>query len=107
MEWSVVNSLTLNHSKCMYMILSCKRKQTEPPTPLLLDGQPLAQVTSFKYLGVILTNNLSLSEHVNSVCTRATKLLGLIFRAPLPELLSMYLLVSKFKLSTSIDMHLN
>ena len=79
-EWSVDNYLTLNQSKCKYMILSRKRKPTEPSTPLLLDGQPLAQVTSFKYLGVILTNNLSWSEHVNSVCIRATRLLGLIFR---------------------------
>ena len=62
------------------MVLSRKKKPTVPSTPLLLNGQPLAHVTSTKYLGVILTNNLTWSEHVNSVCTKATRILGLIFR---------------------------
>ena len=62
------------------MVLSHKKKPTVPSTPLLLNGQPLAHVTSTKYLGVILTNNLTWSEHVNSDCTKATRILGLIFR---------------------------
>ena len=79
-QWSFDNSLTLNHSKCKYMVLSRKKKPTVPSTPLLLNGQPLAHVTSIKYLGVILTNNVTLSEHVNSVCTKATRILDLIFQ---------------------------
>ena len=35
---------------------------------------------SFKYLGVTITNNLTWSHHINIVCTKARKMLGLIYR---------------------------
>ena len=75
-----MTSLRLLSGHQWYMVLSRKKKLTLPSTPLLLNGQPLSHVTSIKYLGVILTNNLTWSEHVNSVCMKATRILGRIFR---------------------------
>ena len=41
---------------------------------------PFARVYSFKYLGLILSCNLSWSSHINSVIKRAKRLVGLIYR---------------------------
>ena len=57
--WSCENSLTLNQSKCKFMLISCKRNPVVCLTPLLLDGVILESVQSFKYLGVMLTSDLS------------------------------------------------
>ena len=34
----------------------------------------------FKYLGVLLSRNLSLSDHISELCTKARKILGLLYR---------------------------
>ncbi len=43
-------------------------------------GECLVQVTSFTYLGVVIHDDLSWSAHVSSVCSRARKLLGFLYR---------------------------
>ena len=50
-----------------------------PETPLILSGSVLAQVDTYKYLGV-LNNKLSWSRHVETVCSKARKVLGLLYR---------------------------
>ena len=47
---------------------------------LLLDGVPLERVETFKYLGILLSSDLSWSAHVNSICSKARKLIGLLYR---------------------------
>ena len=43
-------------------------------------GTPLERVDTFKYLGVILSSDLSWTPQVESVCTKARNLLGLLYR---------------------------
>lgn len=47
---------------------------------LSLCGQVLEQVECFKYLGVLLTSDLTWSKHTESICAKAKKLLGMIYR---------------------------
>ena len=77
-QLSIDNSLILNCPMFKYMILS-RKKSTVSSTPLLSNGQPLAHVMSTKYIGVMLTNNLSWSEHVNSVLYNLQGFLSLYF----------------------------
>ena len=79
-DWSTDNYLTLNPKKCKYMIISRKRVTPLPETPLILGGSVLAQVDTYKYLGVLLNNKLSWSPHVETVCSKARKDLGLLYR---------------------------
>ena len=94
--WSCTNFITLNKAKCKYMIVSRRRTASTPSSPLLLEGHPLDQVKMFKYLGVLLSHDLSWGEHVQSVCSKARKILGLLYRrfynnAPSNSLVQLYL----------------
>ena len=56
-----------------------KRTRLEAP-PLLITGHTLEQVECFKYLGLLLTSDLSWSPHIETACSKARKLLGMIYR---------------------------
>ena len=45
-----------------------------------MNDTPLEQVETFKYLGVLLSPELSWSVHIESICTKALKLIGLLYR---------------------------
>ena len=79
-QWSSENFLTLNPSKCKYMLISRKRSPTLPDIPLLLHKLPLCQVDTFKYLGILLSEDLSWSPHINAICSKARQVLGLLYR---------------------------
>ena len=79
-RWSIENYLSLNPSKCKYMLISRKRTPTVPSAPLLLHNLPLCKVNTFKYLGILLSDNLSWSPHVHAVCSKARQILGLLYR---------------------------
>ena len=61
------------------MIITRKRNSIQSPQ-FVLNGMPLEQVESFKYLGVLLSSDLSWSSHIESICTKARKLIGLLYR---------------------------
>ena len=76
-NWVKCNHLTLNSTKCKYMVISRKRNPSLPQT-LTLGGSDLERVECFKYLGLLLSANLSFSEHIQSMCMKAKKILGLL-----------------------------
>jgi hypothetical protein len=47
---------------------------------LLLCGQPLQRVDTYKYLGLLVSSDLSWSNHVSSICSKARKLLSILYR---------------------------
>ena len=70
--------MTFNRSKCKHiMLVSHKRELTLPDPVIYLYGLPLESVSTFKYLGVLLTSDLSWSGHVKNACTKARQLIGL------------------------------
>ena len=79
-NWSVDNHLNFNLTKCQYMIISRKLHPTLPNTPLLLSNHPLQRVFCYKYLGLLLTDNFSWSQHISSCCSKARQVLGLLYR---------------------------
>ena len=62
------------------MTVSRKQSPLVPSNPLKLFGTPLQKVDCYKYLGLLLTTNLSWSAHITSICSKAKKILGLIYR---------------------------
>lgn len=55
--------LILNKSKTKEMIISLAMKPPAKPEPLQIDGTTIDMVDEFKYLGTILTSNLSLERN--------------------------------------------
>ena len=81
-NWSTDNHLTLNPKKCKYMSVSRKRSPLLPEFTLMLNGEAFdhEQVDVYKYLGVLLCRDLSWSPHVDAVCAKSRKILGLLYR---------------------------
>ena len=62
------------------MMISRKRNSVKPHAQFTLNSSPLEQVETFKYLGVLLSSDLSWSSHIDFICTKARKLIGLLYR---------------------------
>ena len=77
-NWMSYNFLTLNASKCKYMLVSRSRIYQHPQ--LYLADQPLECVQSYKYLGVTITSTLSWSDHIQLICNKSRRLVGLLYR---------------------------
>ena len=63
-EWSDEQLLQLNPEKFKYMILSRKQQTIANNLTLYLGGAMLEKVETFKYLGILLSSNLSWSNHI-------------------------------------------
>ena len=79
-NWTAANNLHFNISKCKYMMISRRRTPEIQVPPLTLNGLPLERVETFKYLGLLLSSDLSWFNHIDSVCSRAKRILGLLYR---------------------------
>ncbi|KAK2181834.1 hypothetical protein NP493_380g02068 [Ridgeia piscesae] len=64
------NNLHLNVSKTKEMCIDFRRNRTVI-SPIVINGEPVEQVDSFKYLGVILDEKLSFTEHVTALKKRS------------------------------------
>lgn len=72
--------LSLNATKCCCLLLSRTRIHSIPIQSLTLNDAPLAQVSSYKYLGVLITSNLMWSSYVTTVCNKTRRLIGILYR---------------------------
>ena len=72
--------LEFNANKCRVMLLSKKRRNSIPSPPIYLNGVVLSRVTTYKYLGVIISHNLSWKPHITTICNKTKRLIGTIYR---------------------------
>ena len=79
-SWCSRNHLTFNSNKCKCMVFSRRHSRAIKFPSLCLGSTPLELVHSYKYLGVTLTSDLSWSEHIQSICVKSKKLIGLLYR---------------------------
>lgn len=75
--WCKLWVMDLNTSKCKTMRIS--RSISACPN-YLLNNTSLDQVTSYKYLGVHITNNLSWKRHIEYITSKANRMLGYLKR---------------------------
>ena len=85
-QYFTLNKLSINPSKTKYMIhkpLIKKNKQLlqdTTNTDLIMDGTPLKQVTSIKFLGIIINNKLTWDDHKHLVHSKISKTLGILYK---------------------------
>ena len=77
-EWANINSMQFNSAKCKFMLVSRRRMLLQVHPCMCLNGSPLESVPTFKYLGVRHYSDLTWSKHMQSICSRVHKLIGLL-----------------------------
>lgn len=77
-DWCKKWLMSLNKQKCKIMCFT--RKQHISSHSYIIDDYPLSYASSYKYLGIHFTPNLSWSHHITTICAKASKSLGYLRR---------------------------
>ncbi len=70
-SWCQDNCLSLNVSKTKELIVDFRKRQNWPYTPLMISGTPVERVSSFKYLGVNISEDLTWTAHIQTQVKKA------------------------------------
>ncbi len=70
-SWCQDNCLSLNVSKTKELIMDFRKRQQRPYTPLMIIGTPVERVSSFKYLGVNISEDLTWTAHIQTQVKKA------------------------------------
>ncbi len=70
-SWCQDNCLSLNMSKTKELIVDFRKRQQQPYTPLMISGTPVERVSSFKYLGVNISEDLTWTTHIQTQVKKA------------------------------------
>ena len=73
--WVSQHFLDFNIEICRYMVLTRSKGTQDFP-----NEHRLATTSSYRYLSVTVTSDLSWSVHIHSICNKARKRLGLLYR---------------------------
>ncbi len=65
------NCLSLNVSKTKELIVDFRKRQQRPYIPLMISGTPVERVSSFKYLGVNISEDLTWTTHIQTQVKKA------------------------------------
>ncbi len=70
-SWCQDNCLSLNVSKTKELIVDFRKRQQRPYTPLMISGTPVERVSSIKYLGVNISEDLTWTTHIQTQVKKA------------------------------------
>ena len=94
-EWLRLNKLTLNVSKTKTMVFGTPHMLKENPKLVMQqDGVEFEQVSTFKYLGLMLDSSISFESHLGTLTKKVSSRLGVLGRVrkflPLKQRLVLY-----------------
>lgn len=75
-HWCTKWNMNLNADKSVFMKITNKKNSLSFPYNLL--GQPLNEVTEYKYLGLTITNTLGWNKHISDICASSFRKLSLL-----------------------------
>ena len=79
-HWLNNNLLTLNYDKTKFMIFTNRQRSTPSDINITINNKTVLQATSFKYLGLTLTPDLSWQQHIDNMITKINRRLGVLRR---------------------------
>ena len=78
-QWSLTWDLSFNASKCAAMRFS-RKTRSEQPQGYHLNQQPIPFKITQKDLGILVSESLKWSSHINNLISKANKMLGFVRR---------------------------
>ena len=78
--WLNINKLSLNIDKTKYIIFSIKKKVKDMPD-VTVGANVVERVKSIKFLGVIIDENVSWTEHIYYIKNKISKGIGILCKA--------------------------
>lgn len=79
--WLKSNKLSLNVDKTHYMVFQPKRNAILNENNISIDGKTIVQVHSCKFLGVILDDKLTWSNHILYTKNKIAKVIGILYKS--------------------------
>ena len=80
-NWFSSNLLTLNISKCNFVIFGNSRRiKLVNNVSLKVNSTAVERSDLFKYLGVVINQTMSWSEHIDTISTKINQRIGMIKR---------------------------
>ena len=76
-EWMKSNRLALSILKTNFVLFHSKRLKPYKSLNLKIDGVNIQEVSTVKYLGVTFDSNLTWKNHVNELCLKLSKTVGI------------------------------
>ena len=70
-DWFDHNNLILYVPKTKEMIIDFRKKVISPPPPLIIKGETVEQVSSFKLLGTTLNNTITWGTHIQEILKKS------------------------------------
>ena len=80
-NWLNSNKMSLNIDKTHFMIFKPKRKKIDDSFDIVVNGSKIDKVKSTKFLGVIIDSELSWKPHVDAICSKIAKNIGIMTKA--------------------------
>ena len=85
-QWLNSNKLTLNNSKTYFINFNYRKKLNI--REINFDGHKITEDDSVKFLGINIDKNLKFNKHIDHVCNKTSKTIGILFKLnkfiPLP-----------------------
>ena len=81
MNWLNANKLSLNIVKTHFILFKNKGKTIKNNCKVYMNHQEISEVNSTKFLGVIINNQLNWKNHLDHICTKVSKNIGIIPKA--------------------------
>ena len=75
--WLLSNKLVLNVAKSKFMLFF-KHPKVVPTLKLLINDNPIEQVTNFKLLGITIDQNITWSDHITKILIKVARVIGIL-----------------------------
>ena len=72
-EWLKINKLSLNVKKTHFIIFHNRQKKIDVVPKIIIDKNQIDQVRSTKFLGALINENLTWSDHISAVLNKTSK----------------------------------
>ena len=78
-NWLQSNKIQINISKTKYMLYSC-RSVADLGSIFIETGQIILRSNCMKFLGIFIDENLNFTQHVNHICSKISKSIGILHK---------------------------